>query len=302
MSRKNNYVEVLLRGGLGNQLFQFFSGLNLALINKAELRLNLTLLDHSKHMNSLITDLNIFQGNKVIDFRIIKNRPNFIPRFIHNFYWTRIVHHIRRANYFLSNEVGWDPKLLEMKLPLLINSYSQSYKHLLNCSQHGGLISVRPKKINLEVNSVRDLLESDNTFVIHIRRGDYLSDENINSIGALEFEYFNKALKRIKFDPIKNSLVIFTDLSDLNLVLSDFPLTNYQVFGPESDFSAAEVLYLMSICKNLIISNSTLSLVAALLNSELVNVVAPKKWFKNLPNPNFLFPENWISEESRWIG
>lgn len=297
--KNKNYVEVLLRGGLGNQMFQFFSGLNLAINYNAELRINVSLLEQNNHLNSTIEDLNIYQNNLNIDFRVIKYRSNLLPNFITNFYWTRIAHHLKKVNYFESSEIGWDPKLTQIKPPILLNSYSQSYKYLFECTQNAGYIAVQPKIIKTEVVSVKDLIEKNNTFVLHIRRGDYLSSNNINSIGALDVKYFSNALKRVKYDPLKDNLVVFTDSP--NLILPDFISNNVKIFGPDSELSAAEVLYLMSICKNLIVSNSTLSLVAALLNNDLLNIIVPKDWFKSLPKPNYLYPSKWVVEKSKWI-
>ena len=57
-------------------------------------------------------------------------------------------------------------------------------------------------------------------------------------------------------------------------------------------------MYMMSMCKNNIIANSSFSWWGAWLNNNLnKKVIAPKKWFgENLKHYNTqdLIPENWI--------
>ena len=67
--------------------------------------------------------------------------------------------------------------------------------------------------------------------------------------------------------------------------ISDYKLKNYQEF------------YLLSICQNHIISNSTFSFIAAWLNFNNNLVIEPRNWFKNKPSGNKII-DAWVKLEN----
>lgn len=133
-----------------------------------------------------------------------------------------------------------------------------------------------------------ELLKTD-TCSIHVRRGDYMGLPNHHPTQTLE--YYEKATELIGRD--KNFL-IFSD--DVNWCKQNFDfLENKTVIMNNSDF---EDLYLMSMCKNNIIANSTFSWWASWLNkNENAKTVIPNKWFGPAYasfNTNDLYCKNWI--------
>lgn len=95
-------------------------------------------------------------------------------------------------------------------------------------------------------------------------------------------------------------------------IFSDSPneikesMPNLMKFGPKiiaspNDVSDAETLILMSHASRIVIANSTFSWWAARVNGSNKTVIAPEKWFRGLPDPEFLIPNNWIKVKSYWL-
>jgi hypothetical protein len=126
-----------------------------------------------------------------------------------------------------------------------------------------------------------------NRTVIHVRRGDYLNDQNNHVV--MDMDYFNNAMSYFDFN---NKYVVFS--SDIEWCKQNFIKGKFE-FIEEKDYCE---IYLMSKMKNFIISNSTFSWWGAWLSeSENKKIIAPKKWFG--PNLNHLetkdiYCDNWI--------
>ena len=141
-----------------------------------------------------------------------------------------------------------------------------------------------------EIRSECDELAEDafeEPIALHIRRGDFL--KNSGNHHNLELDYYKQALNQ--FNP-KQQVVIFSDDPQWCLEQELFEGDRFMVSsgnGPYHD------LYLMSLCSDFIIANSTFSWWGAWLANR-GTVVAPKKWFG--PNNEHLstkdlYPASW---------
>ena len=123
----------------------------------------------------------------------------------------------------------------------------------------------------------------------HVRRGDYtqLADKYSS---LTENDYYQNAIDIIGDRP----MIVFSD--DVNWCIENFRVDDPQIsFSTENDYLE---IYLMSMCKDNIIANSTFSWWGAWLNgNEEKKVVAPSGWFTvehNRKDPD-LIPEDWIT-------
>ena len=141
-----------------------------------------------------------------------------------------------------------------------------------------------------EIRSECDELVEDafeEPIALHIRRGDFL--KNSGNHHNLGLDYYKQALNQ--FNP-KQQVVIFSDDPQWCLEQELFEGDRFMVSsgnGPYHD------LYLMSLCSDFIIANSTFSWWGAWLANR-GTVVAPKKWFG--PNNEHLstkdlYPASW---------
>lgn len=134
------------------------------------------------------------------------------------------------------------------------------------------------------VNEFKSLLRLQ-TVSVHVRRGDYLKFQNIHPL--LPVSYYEEALQQIPHEVV----VVFSD--DLAWTQKTFKGSKFYFIKEQEDYLD---LYLMSMCKHNIISNSTFSWWGAWLNKNSPIVVAPKKWFSTgvRHNTNDLYCEEWL--------
>ena len=132
---------------------------------------------------------------------------------------------------------------------------------------------------------------SNNTCMVHIRRGDYTTQYK-DIYYTVDEDYIQKALQSIQ-NSNELDICVFTD--DFEYVKQWNVWKNYKTTFIEED-DALNTFVCMMECKHHIISNSSLSLSAALLSLNQNIKIAPSKWFKNYVNYKVedLYPENYI--------
>ncbi|MFT3754072.1 MAG: alpha-1,2-fucosyltransferase [Paludibacter sp.] len=128
---------------------------------------------------------------------------------------------------------------------------------------------------------------------IHIRRGDYLSNQYANGFaGVCMPDYYAKAVEFIRNKVGEVQFYVFTD--DPEWVNTNFMLDNAIYVQHNTGNNSWQDMYLMSRCKHNIIANSSFSWWGAWLNANPEKVViAPQKWWR-LFEKDDVVPENWI--------
>lgn len=123
---------------------------------------------------------------------------------------------------------------------------------------------------------------------IHIRRGDYLKNIDMHPICSMN--YFRRAIRLIGEE--KPFLIVSNDIAWCK---KQFRGNNFHFAENES---AVVDLYLQSLCTNNIISNSSFSWWGAWLNATPgKKVLVPEPWFgisAKKMNSSDLIPESWI--------
>lgn len=133
-----------------------------------------------------------------------------------------------------------------------------------------------------------EILDLPDLTSINIRRGDYLKVQD--QLPVCSLQYYNDAID--KMGRTKPYLITSDDLTWCRKNFKGDMFYFAEKTNPTYD------LYLQSLCKNNIISNSTFSWWGAWLNMHTNKmVIAPEKWFgptyKN-HNTKDLIPEKWI--------
>ena len=291
-------VTVYLMGGLGNQLFQYHLGLSLC---KSQNR-RLILVDCSRHASY---NRKNEEGIRALDVsvsgRIVMNslRELVMRRIINllKYSWARSI--FSKVGFVFSTDKQHFNEISSKKRNLRLAGYFQSFS--LVKDMIGSNIEIKnPTKWYLEM---RQLLKTENPIALHMRRGDYL--QHAKTMGVLDLKYFEESLSDIlKNQRSERSVWIFTD-SDSAAIEFRERITKINVkvrlVSPPEDSQAAESLLLMSLCNEIVISNSTYSWWAAVLGSAEKRVIRPSHWFRNLAEPEDLFPKNWIVQDSVWL-
>lgn len=280
-------IIIKLKGGLGNQLFQYAFGRFLSIKRNEGVKLDASSLSGPKDtfrtyaLDAFNIDLNI-----ATNIEIQKNKYPYA--FISKFYILFSQKVLKRYN------IGYDKYLLKSKNKYF-EGYFQSYKYL-DPIRDMLLKEITPKEsMEDKCKEVLENIKKSNSVSIHIRRGDYVNDEKTKQAhNVCDLEYYKKAINIIN-DKIENP-VFFVFSDDINWVRENLKInaeTHYVSNGIIKDF---EELILMSGCKNNIIANSSFSFWGAWLNKNGNKIViAPKKWHNKLDSEyKDLLPENWI--------
>jgi len=143
--------------------------------------------------------------------------------------------------------------------------------------------------------SIKKIIESKYSFLnnkkttsIHVRRGDYIKYPNHHPIQSIN--YYMDCINMLEKDT--DIFVIFSD--DIEWCKEN--LKNDKCYFIENEKDYVE-LYLMSICNNNIICNSSFSWWGAWMNeNKNKKVMGPKKWFGPAitHSSDDIIPEEWI--------
>lgn len=140
-------------------------------------------------------------------------------------------------------------------------------------------------------------LFGDSAVALHIRRGDYLKEENRGMMVCTSYYYENamRQVTRLVKNPV---FVIFTDSQkDLQWIRNNFMfLEGYKVIYPQKEYSAIEDFWLMTKCYHYVLSNSSFSWWAQFLSNNNNNkiVIAPDRWNLDGIKDKDVYQKNWI--------
>lgn len=255
-------VSTNLMGGLGNMLFQISAAYNVSL----------------RDNKILICDIN----NMIVPHKLYSEYQNNIFRKIQ--FSNLLIHDI------LISEKGFTYDTIpQIDKNIKLIGYFQSEKYFKdNRKKILELFEMDENTFNYILGKYGNVL-GEETCSIHVRRGDYLNLQNHHP--TLSIDYY---IESIKIIGESKHFLIFSD--DIEWCKNNLDFIPNKTFVTENlDY---QDLYLMSMCKNNIIANSSFSWWGAWLNNfESKKVIVPKKWFgvtySNLDTKD-LYPENWI--------
>lgn len=281
-------IIVKVEGGLGNQLFQYAIGRNLALKNKTELGLDLTYYKKSSFREYQLNHFNI-QAKEVkssyIKYIDWLNSKNLFKRKLYHIFFSQY-----SLAYYKEKHFGYDEEVLECLNNTYLEGFWQSEKYFKEIKNELAKILIFDDEFSLKFIEYINDIKKHESVAIHIRRGDYLTNKNHF---ILDLDYYKKAIIHFKNNLINPKFYIFSDDIEwcrLNLKI-DFP--NQFVFGNDS----RRDLQLMSLCDHFIIANSTFSWWGAYLGkNESKKIICPSTWFPKSSNKQIedLLMNDWI--------
>lgn len=140
-----------------------------------------------------------------------------------------------------------------------------------------------------------DIIKSEESICVTIRRGDFLIPEFRGSHYICTPEYFTKAIetmnRSLKSEHKEPRYIVFSD--DVEWCKNNMVFPDNTLYESGKN-TLAQKIEMMSSCKNFIISNSTFSWwVQQLSENENKKVIAPKKW-NNFSYCDDLYSKDWI--------
>lgn len=284
-----------LKGGMGNQMFQYATGRALSIKNNTKLGLDLTfLLDRIPRPNFTFRDYDLDVFN--IDALIVPQSE--IP-FIHRLFKGKfgIFFDLIKRKFIkpigVEKSFNYDSSILDLKGDVYLDGYWQSQKYFENIEDIIRKDFILKDEISLNIKNLMEVIQKENSVCIHVRRGDYVGNKVHEIVGK---EYYDKGLalisKKIKID----KLYVFSD--DIKWCEENMKFEFPVMFVGEEYVGQKDEghLVLMKSCKNFIIPNSSFAWWGAWLSSYKDKIViVPKQWFgDNSINSDDLIPKNWI--------
>jgi len=288
-------VIVRFKGGMGNQMFQYAFGRQLAYDLQADLKFDLTNLLYRNNPPDFVYrkyDLDVFKVT--INFlhpsgllSTVFNRRN--KKMSQGLRW------LLMRNYAVLKEphFHFDPQILPAaKEGVVYDGWWQSPKYFAGVEATIRQEFAFSRSIISESQELLQRIEQCNAICLNVRRTDFLKVDTLN---ATNLDYFLRAADFMAQQVGDPHFFIFSD--DVawcreNIKLS-FPL---EVVGHEhKGYKFGNYLQLMTRCRHFIIPNSSFAWWAAWLNTNPnKQVVAPKNWFTDATiDTADLVPESW---------
>lgn len=260
----NTARTIKIKGGLGNQLFQYAHGRNC--IEKGE---------------EVIFDISFFEENKKDT-----SRPFLLKKF-----------NIIETNIFLPIKESIFKKYINKIKSKLSGEYgffqSENYFKEITPIIHSEFTLKDPLS-SFAQTYTEQITQSQDSVSIHIRRGDYILNSSANKHhGTCNLEYYEHAILKIKESIPSPIFFIFSD--DIEWVKENLKIEQ-ATYVSNPNLSECEELILMSHCSHNIIANSTFSWWGAWLNQNSNKIViAPQKWLNtNISKQPDIIPSTWI--------
>jgi hypothetical protein len=278
-----------IRGGLGNQLFQYCVARSLA--DSLGTSLGLDIRDFNQNSPYLM-------GLKHFNIRASFNPPGMATHKKDNYvrYLIDAVNG-KQKNIYKEPHLNFDKNVFSLPDSSYLKGYWQTEKYFIKDKVN----ILNDLKIISHQNHKNRTISSkiaDNTSVsLHIRRGDYISNTAYNSThGTCSLTYYTNAINCL-INKIGKNFKVFAFSDDPDWVSSNLklPVDICFVNNNSSDHNY-EDLRLMSECDHNIIANSSFSWWGAWLNTNHnKTVITPSKWYadRSIKNDD-ITPSNWI--------
>lgn len=315
-------INLIIKDGLGNQLFQYaytrylqqiYSDgvevepivINPYYIDRYDFRKvslqhfklnpNVTFLapEHQKkNMNTFKIRVLLANGLDIIPWKIFKKKPlgeeKFIKRAKQGVYYT--YRSQTEFKTYLSNASD--------KYVFGCFQGETNFLPVANCIKDELEIITTPSRDNCEMLK---RIKSTNAVCLHIRRGDYL-DARWKNLQICDFDYYNTAINDLLQRVSNPIFYVFSNChEDLEWIRENYRFVN-KVSDEKLNFVYVDLcnpdyeeLRLMMNCKHFIISNSTFSWWAAYLSSNVGKIVmVPERWNLSLDNDDSIYLDSWV--------
>ena len=291
-------IIVKLRGGLGNQMFQYAYGKALSIKTGITVKFDANyyfneefqrsdtprkyLLDKFNTDISLATQEEVNKANPLWK-KVIRKMKNKIFRYTNIYKFSESEFKIKEGNLALGY---WQTEKYFKNIESIIRENFTLKNSLAESAQKIENLIIQTKKENKVPVS------------IHVRRSDYVNiKSNKDFFNVCDVEYYKNAFSEItKLINSPVSLFIFSDDTAWVKENLRFPCETYFVSEEKNIFDYEEII-LMSKCSHNIIANSSFSWWGAWLNPNKNKIImAPKKWVNDSKiDTSDVTPVEWVT-------
>ncbi len=290
-------IITAIKGGLGNQMFQYAFGRKLSLLRNEELYLDLGWFQNPGEDTRRTFGLNQFNIQAKIatidQVRKLKGSDWF-----HKTYLVRALK--KFSLYQQKNYIKESRPIYESSI--VVNSSSGYYDgHWVDFRYFEDITNIIKNDFSLIAElspqhaELLGVIKNTQSVSVHIRRGDYANRKSTQEFhGLLPISYFKTSIEQAVKTLDNPHVFFFSD--DINWVKENISIVYPHTYiVPSSPDSEAVDLKLMSACHCQIIANSTFSWWAAWLNqNQSKTIIAPPFWSKLVPDSSKILPASWI--------
>jgi len=289
-------------GGLGNQLFIYATARRIALVNDAELVIDHVTGFENDHKYNRKYELDHFNipCSKATRFQRLEPLPR-VRRYIKRVWglWQPF----ERRKYIRQSGVDFDSRILNVNPVgyLYIEGYWQSERYFkdVEIQIRDELRIISPKDDqNIQM---AEKIQSGTSVAVHVRFFDApkINGKELNAYNNVTSDYYNRAVSVMDEKVPHAHYYIFSDRPLDAVSMLNIPNDRVTVVcHNNSDEMAYADLWLMSLCNNFIIANSTFSWWGAWLAKNRMKVVIAPAFVKRTGASSWgfdgLLPESWI--------
>lgn len=287
-------IVMRLKGGLGNQMFQYALGRRLAIDHNTDLMLDTASFNHDRLRVYRLDVFNIkASASDRLPFVATDSRFKYVNHIFQK------IKSLFGKPYQIIKEKGFpfDPTILHCSDQAYLDGFWQSEQYFDSVSQIIREDLALKSPIADELQKLAEQIKATpNSVSLHVRRGDYIANPVTTAYhGVYGVDWYLEAVSTIEERLTNPTFFIFSD--DYEWVKENLHLKSPAVFiRPSPDGQECNDLYVMSLCQNNVIANSSFSWWGAWLNTNPNKIViAPKVWFIGGPqNTHDLIPSSWI--------
>jgi len=280
-------LTLRLRGGLGNQLFQCFAGIEIAKLQNRNLVLDKSWYRGEFHRNGLLDSRKFELDEYEFLNRITVSESNL---FFTSPGLERIIRSLpRKVALAVGNVHELSSKELSGRRSVSTFGHWIGTNYLPSRDRARELLVSELRVKSEDYLSALAEISRGNCVAIHVRGGDYHNFPEV--YGVLTSKYFRSALDKIGAKG--KGIWLFSDTPEHAKEVLGKNLPIEVDVSSELSLSSAQTLALMSCASTLIASNSTFSWWAAYANTKGA-IVFPKKYTQNLDTlSSGLYVKNW---------
>lgn len=292
---------MILRGGLGNQLFQYAAGVAESSRRGCALVLETVLLPESESSNSSLSSWPE-QISQFGHFGVISRRQGWLAGKLYRVSleflrrlgakWPRVAATVGVFAFDGESETITPRNTRNLTL---INAYVANSRFF---EGYEDTIRAQISSIvepSAEYRRASEILSSGEYTGVHIRLGDYRNLEHI--YGTYSSRYLRSCISLLEESSRLGKIVVFSDeRAKASEILIDAGV-DLSILTPIPALSALEELLLLSKCSNIVGSNSTFSWWAAFLNTkEQARIFFPRPFYVSteMPEPKTLLLPGWL--------
>jgi hypothetical protein len=298
-------ITMSLMGGLGNQLFQLATGLEVAERAGAPLQLDLSWFDQSlrRAPDGLVLRPYELEGiaDDIPKVRPPESRVREFFRHSRDLLVRRSGRLVNRLPVPLLAESGSDfnPCVLKAAPGTHLWGYFSSWRYFPTVADSVRLRVLKSPRISTWAHQLAAEATSSAAVALHVRRGDYLT--LASTYGHVSREYYQRALAAIRAMGQSGPIWLFSD-DPRGAVQALEGVAIARVIDPPPEASSVDSMLVMSSASTLIVANSTYSWWAAFLqDADNRPVIAPRPMWasSDTADPRDLLPPTWLTLDAR---